>query len=188
MEGPTAPVPPSDAPSPEELDAAFRELHGVRLHGFALLVTLGNRSLAARLTADALVAATDQVDALRHPERAAAWLRARLVRSLPRRHRDPSPGERRAGLDPLGVDDAVGAGLSAIGPLERAALVASTVERLDRRDVETIVGRTGARLDRLLARGRRGYLATWSAAAAGQAIGSGPVAERVRSVATRTMT
>src|SRR5690606_20820527 len=74
----TAAVP---APSPERLRAAFDELHGSRLHGFALLLTLGDRARAARLAGEALAAAEPRIDALRHPERAAAWLRAHVVRS-----------------------------------------------------------------------------------------------------------
>src|SRR6187431_2709085 len=65
--------------NPDVLRAAFRELHGRRLHGFALLLTLGDRPGAARLASEALAAGAMRVDELRHPERAAAWLRHRLV-------------------------------------------------------------------------------------------------------------
>src|ERR1041384_1046480 len=60
-------------PSDEEgmLRAAFREAHGARLHGFALVVTLGDEQLAATLAVDALDAGVRHADALRHPERAA---------------------------------------------------------------------------------------------------------------------
>lgn len=176
------------APAPEVVRAAFRDLHGSRLHGFALLVTLGDRALAARLSAEALAAAASRTDQLRHPERAAAWLRAHVTRSLPRGHRNPAPAERRAGLEPLGVDDAVIGGLSALRPRERAALVAIAVERLDRRDVETIVGRHGDDLDRLLARARRAYATAFGATPPAHAsTDDGPIAARISHVAARMM-
>lgn len=168
---------------------AFRELHGRRLHGFALLLTLGDRSLAARLTAVVLGHGMDRANDLRHPERAAAWLRAQLLDGMPRRYRRPSPAEERAALEPLGVDRVVAHGLSAIGPRERAALIATDVERLDQRDVGTIVGRHGARLERLLARARRRYLTTGASVPAPFARDAhGAIVRRIRAVAARTMT
>src|SRR5262245_49203152 len=76
-----APSPERSTGAPDEgaLRDAFRELHGRRLHGFALLLTLGDRAEAARLASDALDAGVARVDELRHPERAAAWLRRRVV-------------------------------------------------------------------------------------------------------------
>jgi hypothetical protein len=177
---------PRTAP-PEALRAAFRDLHGQRLHGFALLATLGDRSLAARLSADALAASARQADELRHPERAAAWLRAHVVRSLPRRHRTPSPAERRAGLEPMGIEAAAVIALAVLGRRERAALVASDVERLDRHDVETIVGRRGGDLDRLLARARRDYAAAYADVPGARAGAGGPIESRVAALAARTM-
>ena len=53
-----------------------------RLHGFAILVTLGDRRAAERAAGFALAAGAEQAAALRHPERAAAWLRARTLRTL----------------------------------------------------------------------------------------------------------
>src|ERR687895_367576 len=86
---PMAP-PPERSPDPpvEVVRAAFRELHGRRLHGFALLLTLGDRERAASLASDALAAGQLRVDELRHPERAAAWLR---------RQRPPAGGSVQAG-------------------------------------------------------------------------------------------
>jgi DNA-directed RNA polymerase specialized sigma24 family protein len=180
---PTAPAPPP----PEVIRAAFRDLHGPRLHGFALLVTLGDRSLAAQLSADAFAAASRRIDELRHPERAAAWLRARVVSSLPRRLHEPPPTERRAGLGAFGIDDAVIESLAALRPLERAALVASGIERLDRRDVAVVVGHDGARLDRILARARRTYVSAFAAAPSGASPDHGSITTRVHAAATRAM-
>jgi hypothetical protein len=166
---------------------AFRELHGQRLHGFALLLTLGDRALAARLTARAFADAEDRIAQLRHPERAAAWLRARVLDAMPRRHEPPSPADERAALDPLGVDAAVADGLGTLGTRERAALIAADVERLAVLDVETVTGRRGARLERLLARARRRYMAAYAAAPIAPTAQEGLLVRRIRAVAMRTM-
>jgi DNA-directed RNA polymerase specialized sigma24 family protein len=173
-------------PPPEAVRNAFGEVHGSRLHGFALLITLGDRSLARRLAGDALAAGMGRVDELRHPERAAAWLRRRVVRSLPRRERPHSLVDRRAALDELGVDGAVIAGLSALDARQRAALVAADVERLDLRDVATIIGTDPARLESLLRRARGRYLAG-HVATAGTELHQGPISDRLRAAAARTL-
>lgn len=176
-----------DAASREAVRAAFNELHGPRLHGFALLLSLGDRPLAAGLTAQALASAAAHIDELRHPERAAAWLRGRVLRSSPRRHREPSPAEERAALEPLDVDPAVIDGLAALGARARAALVAADVERLDRRDVAAIVGRSGAALENLLRRARHTYLGAWAAAPTPVDGTPGPLVRRIQRLAARTM-
>lgn len=179
-----------DSRSPAEVAReAFRELHGRRLHGFALLLTLGDRALAAGLTADALAAAAGRTPELRHPERAAAWLRAHVVHAMPRRHQAPSPADEGAVLDPLGVDRAVATALAALKVPERAAVVAADVERLDPRDVETVTGRRGAALERLLADSRRRYIDAYASTPSVAAPGSdGLLVRRIRAVAARTMT
>jgi DNA-directed RNA polymerase specialized sigma24 family protein len=170
------------------LRAAFRELHGPRLHGFALLLALGDQSVAARLAADALAAGSARAAELSHPERAAAWLRQLVVREAGRR---PSamtrPDRRRAALEELGVDDAAFAGLSALNLRERAALVVTTVERLDRRDVATIIGLDGTRLERLLRRARRRATSAGATVHGEQPAGDGPLVARIRDIARRTV-
>lgn len=183
-------LPPRAAPAPptgKELEAAFRDLHGPRLHGFALLLVLGDGQTAARLSDAALRSAADQLASLRHPERAAAWLRSRVVRDA-RRHRRPrgTADEREAALSALGVDGAILAGLEPLGIRERAGLIASTVERLDVRDVATVVGRSGVPLDRLLRHARSRYLAGQARAAAGMPV-VGPIGEHLDTVATQAM-
>lgn len=187
-QGSQAPPPRDLSPPDTPMLEAFRALHGRRLHGFALLLTLGDRRLAARLTDDALTSADVRVAGLRHPERAAAWLRARVLRRMPRRTPPPSPTEERAALEPLGAEAATVDGLAAVGTRERAALIAADVERLDLRDVETIVARRGDALERLLVRARRRYAGAYAAVPIG-ASGheQGPLVRRVRSVAERTM-
>ena len=175
---------------PEHVRAAFRDLHGSRLHGFALLVTLGDRARAARLAGDALTAGALSAAELRHPERAAAWLRRRVAHDAGRRRGRvgrPRAGDGPMALDPLGVDAAAFAGLSALSPRERAALVADSVERLDRGDVATVAGVEGMRLDRLLRRARERYVAAVSARIADGSAGNGPMATRIRAVATRAL-
>ena len=180
----------SGTDAPEATARAFRQVHGRRLHGFALLVTLGDGPLAARaadeaLTAGAPLAATR----LAHPERAAAWLRARVLgRVRGKVHRDSGLEPRRIrSLESLGVDRAAMAGLARLGLRERAALVTSTVERLDPRDVATVVGSEGTRLERLVRRARR--KAAWAAAAtvAEPMPVDGPLVSTIRTIAERTL-
>lgn len=179
----------ADAP-PELVRAAFRDLHGARLHGFALLLTLGDRARAARLTAKALAAGAARADELRHPERAAAWLRRHVTRAAEHargaRRQRPTP-ENRLALEELGADVAVFGGLSGLTTRDRAALVADSVERLDRGDVATVVGVNGARLDRLIHAVRARYAAAVARALDDERATSGPTAARIRAVAARAL-
>lgn len=177
-----------DAQEPQR--AAFRELHATRLYGFALLLVLGDRHAAARLTDDALDDATARLDELRHPERAAAWLRHRVLRSAAGRRSRLGPQERLAALDPLETDPAVLAGLQALRLQERAALIAASIERFDDLDVGVVVGQQGQRLHDLLRRSRIRYLvaAAREMPDASDGIPAGPTTETVRAVAARAMT
>ena len=170
--------------------AAFRELHGPRLHGFALLITLGDRALASRIAGEALRAGGDRVSELSHPERAAAWLRQRALRSARRETRRAASGgaHRRAALEELGVDAAAFAALAGLDVVERAALVASTIERLGAGDVATIVGQDGERLDRLVRRSRSAAIASGTRAIGQDVLDGGPIADRVHAIASRAMT
>jgi DNA-directed RNA polymerase specialized sigma24 family protein len=176
---------------PELMRAAFRDLHGTRLHGFALLVTLGDRANAARLTAEALASGMARADELRHPERAAAWLRRRVTQAA---GRSGDPARRRAGpedrqaLAELGVDAAMFAGLSGLTTRQRAALVADSVERLDRGDVATVVGINGARLDRLIRSVRDRYAVAVASGLDDETSADGPTATRIRTLAARALT
>jgi DNA-directed RNA polymerase specialized sigma24 family protein len=180
--------PASDRASTEVLQRAFRELHGPSLHGFALLLTLGDRRRALALTSDALAAADAHAAELRHPERAAAWLRARATAAAGRRDSSIDAESRLAALEPLDVTGSVLAGLAALGTRERAAIIASWVERLDHRDVATVVGRSGNRLDALLRRARQRFLAGASAAPNRPSGLGGPLTDLVRAAAARAMT
>ncbi len=159
---PTAALQPSPAAHDDAtMAAAFRDLHGPRLHGFALLVTLGDAPAAERVAGFALAAGARQAAALRHPERAAAWLRARTLRLL--HERGSMPGrtpaeERRAALATLGADEIVYRGLARLTLDSRAALVVSAIERFDPIDVETILDAAPAATRHAVARARDQYL------------------------------
>ena len=177
-------APPDRSPttSADVLRAAFRELHGRRLHGFALLLTLGDRPGAARLASEALAAGAMRVDELRHPERAAAWLRHRVVDRA--RVGRAAQADARVLLD-LGVDEALVGAFGSLARLERAALIASTLARLDRRDVAKIVGREGSSLDRLLRRARERLMRAYAETTADPP--EGPIAAHVQALARRAM-
>ena len=177
----------ADPAAPQLLHAAFRDLHGRRVHAFALLLTLGDRSRAVQLASEAIAAGSDHLPELRHPERAAAWLRARIVRAAGSGNRRLGVGERLASLSDLHVESASLAGLSALTGLERAALIATAIERLDRRDVALIVGRDGDRLDALLRRARRRYLNGATATPDELDGPPGPIGRRIAESAARTM-
>jgi hypothetical protein len=157
-----------------------------------MLVTLGDARLAERVAGFALAAGASQAPALRHPERAAAWLRARTLRTLGeqgRFRRSPAAEERQAALAPLGVDPAVYRGLASLGLRARAALVASDIERFDPIDVETILNAAPAATRRIVAEARKRYL-SFAAGSADEVQAApdepmGELAGRVHSVATR---
>ena len=173
----------SEPPDLAPLQAAFRELHGRRLHGFSLLLTLGDADRAAALAGEALAAGADRASELRHPERAAAWLRARVVRHAARVARKT---RRRRDLSDLAVDEPTLAALSTLDQASRAALVADVVEGFDRRDVGTIVGRDGRDLARLLDRSIARYVVAYGGAL-GLSTAQGPTVDRVHAAARRAM-
>jgi hypothetical protein len=173
-------------PERSALEAAFRELHGRRLHGFALLLTLGDTDRAAVLAGEALTAGTEHATELRHPERAAAWLRARVTR---RAGRVPRPDARSTlTLAGLAVDDATLAGLAVLDTRTRAAVIGRAVEGLDLRDVGTIVERDGRDLSRLVERGIVRYAAARAATATAPPDDeAGPLVDRIRTTARRAV-
>ena len=133
-----------------------------------------------------------QAAALRHPERAAAWLRARALRTLReqrRFRRAAAVDDRRAALTPLGVSDSVSRGLAALDLNARAALVASDIERFDPIDVETILNEAPAATRRIVAEARKRYLRFAGGSADERRAASeepmGELAARVHDVASR---
>lgn len=163
---------------------AFREVHARSLHGFALLLTLGDGPEARRLVDVALSKAVDHIEQLRHPERAAAWLRRQVVESARWRVAVRS----LPSSEPLirqGAERAVMRALARLSRLERAALIASDIERLDRRDVAALVGRDGSDVDRLLRRARTRYLRSYVAPSGDRR--HGPTIARINAIARRQM-
>jgi len=170
------------------LRAAFRDLHGARLHGFTLIVTLGDRSLASRLAAQALAEGSAHVSELRHPERASAWLRARVLRGVKRAHGPGStPEERRATLAILGIDGGTFDTLAAFTPMERAALVAGVIERLDPRDLELVLGTSATAVHRQTVAVRRHFLERRAAGSATEGLAEPVLANRIAEIAERAL-
>jgi hypothetical protein len=172
----------------------FRALHGPRLHGFALLVTLGDAKAAERAAGAALARGALRTSALRHPERAAAWLRAETLRAVRRRFSLPhraTEEERQAVLRPLGVDRRGYQGLAGLRLDARAALVASAIERFEEVDIETILGAGPSATRHVIAEARTRYLRAVADGPASEPRAVtptiGPLARRVKAVATRAM-
>jgi DNA-directed RNA polymerase specialized sigma24 family protein len=156
------------------------------------LLTIGDRSRAADTAAVVLAAGAARAAELRHPERAAAWLRARLLRVLRRTSdsRRHSRAERRAALLELGMPEAMMAALEGLTLGDRAALVAASVERFAISDVATILGRDAAATRRILQAARQHYLAAttlWAGDLPATALPGGEIAARVEQAAARAI-
>ena len=175
----------TDHRAPDPLRAAFRDLHGRRLYGFALLVTAGDRRRAAAASAAALRDGARRVEELRHPERGAAWLRSRVLRSI-RGGRSAPPAEGSAALRDLGVEEHTRIGLAALDPAARAVLVLADIERMDHRDVATVIGRRGPAVERILRRARLRFAIAAARELPGDELAT-PTVERVRATAARAM-
>ncbi|HEX6473882.1 MAG TPA: hypothetical protein VF114_02185 [Candidatus Limnocylindria bacterium] len=183
---------PNDLREADLLQAAFRDLHAARLHGFALLVTLGDRARAAQAAANTVAVGARRAAELRHPERAAAFLRRALLKEL--RHtptsRHLTPAERHAALRDVGAAEPAIAALEALTASRRAALVAGIVERFALTDVATILDMDLLGAQRAVQGARREYLAAAAncmrelqdGAAAG-----GALADRVEQIAARAV-
>jgi hypothetical protein len=169
--------------------AAFRELHGARLYGFALVLAMGERQWAAQAATQALAEGELRLPELRHPERAAAWLRRRVVKLLQHPNLPPSlsAAERFRALSELGIGHAAKVGLDALSVVERAALVASDVERFTPVDVEEILGRRRGAANRLLQSARRRFLAAVAEEVPDPSEGPGPLARQVEWMAARAV-
>ncbi len=113
--------------TPDQLRAAFWDAHAARLHGFALLITVGDRPRAASAAATAMAAGAERAPSSGIPSERPAWLRHQVIRELRRTRptRNLTQKERHAALRPLGVT-------------ERRRLVAP---RLDRRAPRSAGGR-----------------------------------------------
>jgi hypothetical protein len=190
LRGAETSAPAAQRPSEQEgmLRAAFRDLHGAHLHGFALLVALGDRPLAAQLAAEALAEGGRRARELRHPDRASAWLRARVLHGVRGAHgRGPGQEERRSTLATLGVDRRTFDTLADFSPVERATLVAAVIERLDPLDLEVVLGTNAAVVHRQTAAIRRRFLEHRSAQGATESLAEPMLARRIGEIADRAM-
>lgn len=186
----TGSVPPVEARNADQLRAAFWDTHAARLHGFALLITIGDRRRAASATATAMAAGAERAAELRHPERAAGWLRQRVIRELRRTRRTPglTAKERHVALRQLGATKPVITLLEGLTVERRAALVAGSLEGLGLPDVATTLETDLIRASRAVEGARREYLA-----AAGRSTApprpdpSGPLAQRIGQIATEAL-
>jgi hypothetical protein len=177
------------------LRSAFRDLHGRRLHGFALLLTLGDRPTAARAAGLALADGARRARQLRHPERAAAWLRAHVLRSVHALQAAAGPrhaatSEGHAVLEAMGAHDALVDGLASLSLDSRAALIGAAIERFELLDVETILGATAPSTRRIVTQARESYLdAVIQSRTTDRPIAEpvGDVAMRVEAVASRAL-
>lgn len=183
---------PNDIREANLLRAAFRDLHAARLHGFALLVTLGDRTRAAQAASIAVAAGAQRATELRHPERAAAWLRRQVLKEL--RHIPPSrhltPTERHLALVEIGGAQPAIAALEELTPERRAALVAGVVERFSVADVATILDTDLVGAQRALEGARRQYLAAaglWTVEQPSAVVAGGALADRINQLAARTV-
>jgi DNA-directed RNA polymerase specialized sigma24 family protein len=181
---------PVEAKDADELGAAFWETHAARLHGFALLLTIGDRARAAAATVAAMNAGAGRAAKLRHPERAAGWLRQEVITELRRSWPSPrlTPAERREALRPMRVSEPLVAALESMTVERRAALVAGVIEGLDLPDVATILDTDLVRAGRAVEAARREYLASAARVAApAQGASPGRLAQHINEVTTRTI-
>ena len=182
---------PVGKPAVEERSAsaaALRDLHGGQLYGFALLLTLGDQSAAVQLAGDALTAGSGRHHEIQDPHRAAAWLRHSVVAAATAHRTDPHHDEpaRRAALRALGVNDEALAALTALGVVERAAVVASHVEGLEEPDVAMVVGLDPERSRRLVRDALRRAISAGMREPA-QTGPDGPTVARTREIAARVL-
>ncbi len=154
---------------------AFRELHERRVHGFALLLTLGDRAAAADLARSALRDAEPKLAELGHPERGAVWLRRHVLKHAPKKvegaGRGPFRRSRPAphspdGISELGADEVLLEALARLDLQSRAALILQDVERLREVDVADALGTDRRAVEKLVRDARARYSQAYTAAAA----------------------
>jgi DNA-directed RNA polymerase specialized sigma24 family protein len=181
---------PVEAADADELQGAFTDAHAARLHGFALLLTVGDGPRAAAAAIAALEEAGERAVDMQHPEQAAAWLRRQVISELRRTWPTPHlpPEERRAALGRMGVAEPLISSLEDMSVERRAALVAGTIEGLAMADVaialDTDLGGAyvaveGARRDYLTAAAR--------VAVPGPTATPGALAQRIGEIRARTV-
>jgi hypothetical protein len=151
---------PAARASPPELESVGLDAPDAdRLARFALLVTLGDRDRASALSKDAALTAAAQARALDDAHLDGAGLRRELVRRLSRAPRRVVPDHVRwEALESLRVSDIAYAGLAALTPRQRAAIVAGVIERATPEVLAATLKVDRSRAVRLVAQATRRYL------------------------------
>ncbi len=132
------------------------------------------------------------MDSLAHPERAAAWLRRRVLGGARGRHLAasrasllPLGADRLHALRQVGVETGPAQALASLHVVDRAALALANVERLAEADVADALGVDIPAARRRIRRARRRYA---EAAVRQPAVPRrGPLTELLRNVALDTM-
>jgi DNA-directed RNA polymerase specialized sigma24 family protein len=173
---------PVAAHKADELQAAVSDAHAARLHGFALLLTVGDEPRAAAAAIAALEAGREGIPEMQDPQRAAAWLRREVIGELRRTWPTPHlpPQERRAALGRMGVVEPLISALEGMSAERRAALVAGTIEQMGMADVATMLDTDTGGAYRAVEGARLDYITT-AARTAGSSppAAPGPLARRI---------
>ncbi len=149
-------------------ERAFVEEHGARLHGFALLLALGDVQAAGAAARSALEAGSRRAGRGDIPGAPDGWLRQRLLGAIHPplsqlqrifNREEPVGQDRRNVLRDLGVSDVALEGLIALSPVERAAVVAVGVEGTDAVGLRRVLNLGPAASQRVARRGFRHYFA-----------------------------
>ena len=173
---------PIEAVDAEQLQVAFWDAPAARLHGFALLLTVGDEPRAAAAARAALEAGDEHAAEMQPPEQAAVWLRRQLISELRKTWPTPylPPQERRAALGRMGVVEPLISSLEGMSAEGRAALIASTIEGMGMADVATTLDTDLGGAYRAVEGARRDYLTAAARMAAGRpAATPGPLAHRI---------
>jgi DNA-directed RNA polymerase specialized sigma24 family protein len=180
---------PVEAEDAEQLQAASWDAHAARLHGFALLLTVGDQPRAASAAIAALEAGAERAES-QDSDQAAAWLRREVIGELRRTWPTPQlpPEERHAVLHRMGVADPLISSLEGMSAERRAALVVSTIEGMAMADVANTLDTDLGDAYRVVEAARLDYLTTaMQVTAPGPAEIPGPLARRISEIQARAI-
>jgi len=178
---------PVEAEDAEQLQAASWDADAARLHGFALLLTVGDAPRAAAAAIAALEAGAEHAES-QDSDQAAAWLRREVIGELRRTWPTPylPPHERHAVLSRMGATDALISSLEGMSAERRAALVVGSIERMPMADVASTLDTDLGDAYRAVEGARLEYLTTATRMTAlGPAASPGPLAQRIGDIQAR---
>ena len=180
---------PVEAEDAEQLQEASSDANAARLHGFALLLTVGDEPRAAAAAIAALEAGAERAES-QDADQAAAWLRREVIGELRRTWPTPylAPGERHAVLSRMGVAEPLISALEEMSAEQRAALVVSSIEGMAMADVATTLDADLGDAYRAVEGARLDYLTTAARMTApGPAATPGPLARRISEIRARAI-